>query len=76
MAIDYFILGFLLTVAIIVFFFKVIEERRSSNSNNDGGLPVELDVPELDLPPGVTLPGKGPSAPVVDKKEKKDPVLT
>lgn len=74
MAIDYFILGFLLTIAIIVFFFKVIEERRSSNSNNDGGLPVELDVPELDLPPGVTLPGNGPSAPI-EEKEKKNPVL-
>lgn len=70
MAIDYFILGFLLTIAIIVFFLKMMEDRRSNSSNNDGGLPVEIDLPELDLPPGVTLPVDGPSRPVVEKEDR------
>lgn len=70
MAIDYFILGFLLTIAIIVFFLKMMEDRRSNSSNNDGGLPVEIDLPELDLPPGVTLPVGGPSRPVVEKEDR------
>ncbi len=69
MAIDYFILGFLFTIAAIVFFLKVMEDKKSSSSNNDGGLPIELDFPELDLPPGVTLPVNGPSRPVVDKED-------
>lgn len=69
MAIDYFILGFLLTIAIIVFFLKMMEDRRSSSSNNDGGLPVEVDLPELDLPPGVTLPIDGPARPVLEKED-------
>lgn len=69
MAIDYFILGFLFTIAIIVFFLKMMEDRRSNSSNNDGGLPVEIDLPELDLPPGVSLPIDRPSRPVVEKED-------
>ena len=70
MAIDYFILGFLLTMAIIVFFLKVMDDKKSSNSNNEGGLPVEVDFPELDLPPGVTLPINGPGRPIVEKEKE------
>lgn len=69
MAIDYFILGFLFIIAIIVFFLKVMEGKRSNSSNNDGGLPIEIDFPELDLPPGVTLPVDGPSIPVYEKED-------
>lgn len=69
MAIDYFILGFLFTIAVIVFFLKMIEEKRSNSSNNDGGLPVEIDFPKLDLPPGVTLPKDGPALPVYEKED-------
>lgn len=69
MAIDYFILGFLFVIAVIVFLLKAVEEKRSDSSNNDGGLPVEIDFPELDLPPGVSLPVDGPSIPVYEKED-------
>ena len=66
MTIDYFILGFLFVIALIVLLLKIIEEKRSNSSNNEGGLPVEIDFPELDLPPGVTLPVNGPSIPIYE----------
>ncbi len=69
MAIDYFILGFLFTIATIVFFLKLMENKKPRNSNNDGGLPIEIDFPELDLPPGVSLPIGSPSRRVVIKEE-------
>ncbi len=69
MAIDYFILGFLFTIATIVFFLKIMENKKPGNPNKDGGLPIEIDFPELDLPPGVTLPIDRPSRPVVKKEE-------
>ncbi len=66
MAIEYFVLGFLFVVALIVLLLKIIEEKKSNSSNNEGGLPVEVDFPELDLPPGVTLPISGPSIPIYE----------
>jgi len=40
--------------------FRSGDQNKSNQSNNDGGLPIEFDFPELDLPPGVTLPVDGP----------------
>lgn len=69
MTIDYIILFFLFLLALTLVLLKIIKDERSSNSNNDGGLPFELDLPDLDLPPGVCLPTDGPTY------KKDDPVL-
>ena len=69
MTIDYIILFFLFLLALTLVLLKIIKDERSSNSNNDGGLPFELELPDLDLPPGVTLPIDGPTP------KKDEPVL-
>ncbi|MGB3849202.1 MAG: hypothetical protein WA958_04495 [Tunicatimonas sp.] len=69
MTIDYIILFFLFLLALTLVLLKIIKDERSSNSNNDGGLAFELELPDLDLPPGVSLPIDGPTP----KKDK--PVL-
>ncbi|MFP4090033.1 MAG: hypothetical protein ACLFUB_08625 [Cyclobacteriaceae bacterium] len=66
MAIDYIIAALVLTLGLVLFFIRIISDQRPNKSNNDGGLPVEFDFPELDLPPGVTLPVDSPSR----KKDK------
>lgn len=69
MVLDYIILFFLFLLALTLVLLKIIKDERSRNSNNDGGLPFELELPDLDLPPGVCLPIDGPA------KKKDDPVL-
>jgi hypothetical protein len=61
MLIDYIIAFFVLSIGIVLIMLKLVSDHKKSNqSNNDGGLPIEFDIPELDLPPGVTLPVDGP----------------
>ena len=68
MIIDYIIACFILSVGLILILMKVLnDQKRPSQSNNDGGLPIEFDIPELDLPPGVTLPIGGPEVSERDK---------
>ena len=64
-----------LSILVYTFFILVLRWRFSyRNVNNkdqdgDGGLPIDLSwVPDLDLPPGVSLPGGGPKE--VSKKEE------
>jgi hypothetical protein len=68
MIIDYIVACCVLAVGLVLILVKVVsDQNRPSQSNNDGGLPIEFDIPELDLPPGVTLPVGGPE---VNKKDK------
>jgi hypothetical protein len=67
MAIDFIIASFVLAFGTVLVIINALKNRQSNQSNNDGGLPIEFDFPELDLPPGVTLPGNGPS---VKEREK------
>lgn len=68
MIIDYIVACFVLAIGIVLIMLKVVSDHRSSSqSNNDGGLPIEFDIPELDLPPGVTLPVGGPE---IGEREK------
>jgi len=61
MIIDYIVACFVLAIGLVLILVKVVsDQKRSNQSNNDGGLPIEFDIPELDLPPGVTLPIGGP----------------
>ncbi len=66
MTLDYIIAGFVLALGSTLVIINALNSRRPNSSNNDGGLPIEFDFPELDLPPGVTLPISGPK---VDKPE-------
>ncbi|MDF9798478.1 hypothetical protein OKW21_003741 [Catalinimonas alkaloidigena] len=67
MAIDFIIASFVLAFGTVLVIINALKNRQSNQSNNDGGLPIEFDFPELDLPPGVTLPVNGPS---VEEREK------
>lgn len=68
MIIDYIVACFVLAIGLVLIMVKVISDQKSSSqSNNDGGLPIEFDIPELDLPPGVTLPLGGPE--LTDKEK-------
>jgi hypothetical protein len=60
MPIDVIILCFLSAISVLAVYIKVIRDQHSGKSGNDGGLAEEIDFPELDLPPGVTLPIDGP----------------
>ncbi|MEO0332511.1 MAG: hypothetical protein AAF223_12645 [Bacteroidota bacterium] len=70
MTLDYIILFFLFLLALTLVLLKIVRNERSNRSNNDGGLPLEWDEPELDLPPGVILPIDGPV-----RQPDGDPVL-
>lgn len=61
MPIDVIILCFLSAISVLAVYMKVVKDQHSGKSGNDGGLAEEIDFPELDLPPGVTLPIDGPS---------------
>lgn len=67
MAIDFIIASFVLAFGTVLVIINALKNRQSNQSNNDGGLPIEFDFPELDLPPGVTLPVNGPC---VEEREK------
>jgi hypothetical protein len=67
MTIDYIIACLVLGLGTMLVIINALKNRRSNPSNNDGGLPIEFDIPELDLPPGVTLPVGGPK---VDEREE------
>jgi len=68
MLIDYIVACFVLAIALVLIVIKVLDDQKNPNqSNNEGGLPIEFDIPELDLPPGVTLPVGGPE--LIDKEE-------
>lgn len=68
MIIDYIVACFVLAIGLTLILIKVVSDHKSSGqSNNDGGLPIEFDIPELDLPPGVTLPVGGPE--LTDKEK-------
>jgi len=64
-------------VIMTYFIMKMIRHRNSKtggndgNDGNDGGKPVQL-LPDLDLPPGVSLPVDGPSM----KKEEPEEAFT
>lgn len=50
-------------VIMTYFVMKMIRHKKTrtdGDDENDGGIPVQL-LPDLDLPPGVTLPKDGPS---------------
>ncbi|MEM8966273.1 MAG: hypothetical protein AAGE93_07635 [Bacteroidota bacterium] len=70
MTLDYIILFFLFLLALTLVLLKIVRNEQSNRSNNDGGLPLEWDEPELDLPPGIILPIDGPV-----QKPDEDPVL-
>jgi hypothetical protein len=44
----------------IIFWSKRKNRRSNDSDDDDGGIPV-WKTPDLDLPPGVTLPGDGPT---------------
>lgn len=67
MTIDYIIACLVLALGTILVIMNALTNRKPNSSNNDGGLPIEFDFPELDLPPGVTLPLGGPK---VEKPEE------
>lgn len=67
MPIDVIVLCILSAVSVLAVYVKVIRDQHSGKSGNDGGLAQEIDFPELDLPPGVTLPIDGPRAKKDDK---------
>ena len=59
--------------AILVAFIFVRESKRKNNrdsdkGDDDGGLPVVLP-PDIDLPPGVCLPGDGPRTKKTEPEE-------
>ncbi|WPP50114.1 hypothetical protein [Catalinimonas niigatensis] len=60
MTTDYIIACLVLALGTLLVLINALKNQKSNPSNNDGGLPVEFDFPELDLPPGVTLPISGP----------------
>lgn len=66
MTIDYIIACFVMALGTMLVIINALKSRKPNSSNNDGGLPIEFDFPELDLPPGVTLPVSGPK---VDERE-------
>jgi len=48
-------------VLMIVAYFMVMPKRRYKNppsegNDDDGGEPIDHDLPDLDLPPGISLP--------------------
>lgn len=58
---DYVALLVLHTIAVVWIIYKIaIEEKaspkKSDDSDNEGGVPEDFDFPDLDLPPGVSLP--------------------
>jgi hypothetical protein len=57
MGIDYMILVILSILVVILVFIKVIRDEQAGDSGNDGGISVGDDLPEIDLPPGISLPG-------------------
>lgn len=68
MIIDYIVACLVLAIGLLLILVRVMNDHKSSSqSNNDGGLPIEFDIPELDLPPGVTLPVGGPE--LTDKEK-------
>lgn len=60
MPIDVIILCVLSAISVLAVYIKVVRDQHPGKSGNDGGLAEEIDSPELDLPPGVTLPIDGP----------------
>jgi hypothetical protein len=57
------------TILLWFIFWKKRNNRKGGSSDDDdGGIPV-WNTPDLDLPPGVTLPGDGPT---VKREEYED----
>ncbi len=67
MPIDIIILCLLSAISVVAVYIKVIRDEHSGNTGNDGGLPEELDLPDIDLPPGIILPVKGPTIKIEDE---------
>lgn len=54
-------LFFILSGALTWVAYHMLNRNTGTDDEGDGGLPVDWTPPELDLPPGVTLPvGDGP----------------
>lgn len=81
---NHFILDILLCVVaygILVYFMSIFLRRNKKNTGNqggndggDGGVNID-DTPELDLPPGVTLPdGRGPGVPTSPSPKPKEEI--
>lgn len=61
-------------VIMTYFIMKMIRHRKNKaggNDQDDGGVPVQL-LPDLDLPPGISLPKDGPT---VKKKEPEEALV-
>ncbi len=68
------ILLFLLIYTLLIFLIKwrsSYRRPRNKNSDGEGGIPIEFNwEPDLDLPPGVTLPDSGPSLELEEVEEE------
>ncbi|XOV92436.1 MAG: hypothetical protein ACFHWX_19810 [Bacteroidota bacterium] len=68
---DLLLFGFIYAILLGVLFIHHNRKRRKGDdSDEDGGLPV-FNPPELDLPPGICLPGD----PIVRKKEQEEVLI-
>jgi hypothetical protein len=48
---------------------RIYRNQNRSDSDNDGGIGEEDILPDLDLPPGVTLPIDGPTVRIEEEEE-------
>lgn len=55
------IIIFIADIVWVVFHFMRIFNKQSGDEDDDGGI-LENTDPELDLPPGITLPAGGPES--------------
>ncbi len=78
-SIDYILLCIINLVAVVWVIYHVSRNEEKNNkstdnsdtsSNDDGGISFDLDPPQLDLPPGVTLPIDSP-----DVEKEKDQIV-
>ncbi len=66
--VDLLLFGFVYAILLCVLFIHHNRKKKKDNdSDEDGGLPV-FTPPELDLPPGICLPGD----PVGSKREQEE----
>ena len=66
------VLSGLIYVILVYFIMKMLKngnKKTDGDDENEGGISVHL-LPELDLPPGISLPGNSPSTKDVKEPEE------
>lgn len=66
------VLSGLIYVILVYFIMKMLKtgkKKTDGDDENEGGISVHL-LPDLDLPPGVSLPGDSPSTKEVEEPEE------